>query len=125
MTIPHFIALAPCYLLIFSTRTCVDCQELRPLSGSTRWSIHATGFVPMFLAYLPDSLCPCPNGMPRISGETVGTILTGRATEPFPDTTRMRSPSRRESVRALSGCISAQVVQYILECSPVNSRNRG
>src|SRR5450759_1226988 len=75
MTIPHFIACAPCYLLAFSTRTCIDCQEARPLSGSTRGSINATGFAPTFFAYLPDSLCPGPKGTPRISGETVGTTF--------------------------------------------------
>src|SRR5512141_966792 len=118
MTIPHFIACAPCYLLAFCTRTCVDSQELRPLSGSTRRSINATGFVPMFLAYRPDSLCPDPKGTPRISEETVGTTFTRKMTDPFPDTTRIGSPSLRASLFALSGCISAQGSQYTRGISP-------
>src|SRR4030065_1682497 len=74
--IPHFIGETP-YLLIFSTRTSVDCHELRPLKGSTRWSSIAIGFAPMFFAFLPDSSCPRPTGTDRISVDTVGAIRTG------------------------------------------------
>src|SRR5659263_699072 len=79
----------------------------------------------MFLAYLSDSLCPCPKDTPRISEETVGTTFTRKVTDPFPDTTRMRSPSFRESLFALSGCISAQGFQYTRGISPEISCSSG
>src|SRR3990172_110367 len=79
----------------------------------------------MFFAYLPDSLCPFPKGTARISGETVGTIITDKVTDPFPDATRMRSPSLRKSFFALSGCISAQGFQYTRGISPDISCSSG
>src|SRR4030065_382089 len=100
ITIPHFIGETP-YLLIFSTRTSVDCHELRPLKGSTRWSSIAIGFAPMFFAFLPDSVCPWPNGTDRISVDTVVTIRTGSVIVPFPEPTRIRSPPMEPQVRSL------------------------
>src|SRR3972149_3788687 len=79
----------------------------------------------MFFAYLPNSLCPFPKGTARISEETVGTTITRKMTDPFPDTTRMESPSLRESFLALSGCISAQGFQYTRGISPEISCNSG
>src|SRR4030065_2943453 len=76
ITIPHFINETP-YRFIRSTRTTVDCHELPPLSGATRWSSTAIGFAPICFAFLPDSVCPWPKGTDRISAETVGTTRTG------------------------------------------------
>src|SRR4030067_805284 len=83
ITIPHFIGETP-YLLIFSTRTSVDCHELRPLKGSTRGSSIAIGFAPVFFAFLPNSVSPWPNGTDKISVDTVGTIRTGGGIVPSP-----------------------------------------